>query len=252
MTIRGRAKGACGPRDEEASAVAPDRAGPCVDGEGVGDETELDHGHKRGACPPGERVDIARCTDMVRRHTAQRPGCYGRIELGYRKEDGHWDAGGERRAPRQEDMRRRTDRTSCCGRTRAAAAGPVGICDLLGHGCSALGSPPNPHCRRNRAIQARDDGVGESHRTRETPVQAPSADALDWGGPKRSANYGASGYGAKSLVETLNQTVSLHLGMTLAPTHHSPRSHHFPSALRNPPRPTENPSRGDPEGRLRC
>lgn len=79
--------------------------------------------------------------------------------------------------------------------------------------------------------------------------------AMGGGGPKPSVNRGASGFGVRSLVGRLNQTVSIHLEMTNAPTHHNPGIHGFHRRVqklarpKNPPRLRgSDPSRVDQRG----
>jgi hypothetical protein len=151
-------------------------------------------------------------------------------------------------------MRQRFGQMSCLEGT-PVRPGPVATSVLQeGRGCSGSesGTPLNRHCRG--ILEATGAGGSESHRTRVTRVQEPSAGVLGLGGPKRSGNRGASDYGAMSLVSRLNQTVSIHPEKTAAPTHHSPHQSHgyqyAPATSR--PRPTENPSRADLGGQSRC
>jgi hypothetical protein len=78
-------------------------------------------------------------------------------------------------------------------------------------------------------------------------------------GPKPSANRGASGCDSRSLVERLNQTVSIRMDMADAPTHHNPDIHDSHQRgerivhLRSPRPPTESdPSRADQRGQSEC
>jgi hypothetical protein len=215
-----------------------------VDGKDDGDAP--DRGDRTGAWQLRARLDTAHRMDRAQGHTAEPPGWDGALIdlMGSRR----WHAGNEGHAP--EEMRQRLDPTSCWGDTPVQAE-PVAISVLQERGCSGRYSPLNPRCR---GILAKAVGASESHRTRGARVREPSAGALGLGGPKRSANRGASDYGAMSLVERLNQTVSIHPDMTDAPTHyHRPHSHgcqHAPPT--SPPRPTANPNRADLGGQSRC
>lgn len=131
-----------------------------------------------------------------------------------------------------------------------APAVPGAICDHEGFARNGPQIPPNLHSR-----ETLENGVVGALGPR-TRVRKSSDGAMGGGGPKPSANRGASGYGARSLVERLNQTVSIHLDMTDAPTHHIPDIHGSRLRVvrrlarpRSPPRPTTNdPSRADLRG----
>lgn len=131
-----------------------------------------------------------------------------------------------------------------------APAVPGAICDHEGFARNGWRIPPNLRSR-----ETLENGVVGPFGPR-TRVRKSFDGAMGGGGPKPSANRGASGYGARSLVERLNQTVSIHLDMTDAPTHHIPDIHGSRLKVvrrlarpRNPPRPTANdPSRADLRG----
>ena len=99
----------------------------------------------------------------------------------------------------------------------------------------------------------KDFAEPESHKT---PVRKSFDGAIVDGGLKPNGNREVSGCDEKSLVERLNQTVSIHPDMANAPTHCNPGNHGSPSPkaqklehLRSPPHPTENdPSRADLRG----
>lgn len=102
-----------------------------------------------------------------------------------------------------------------------------------------------------------NDAVGPSGPT--TRVRKAYDGAMGGGGPKPSGNRGAIGFDVTSLVGRLNQTVSIHLEMTDAPTRHNPGIHGSRPRVgklarpKNPPRPTGNdPSRVDQRGLSRC
>lgn len=183
-----------------------------------GDESALDRGRRIGAWPLRGGLGTARGMDSGPRRIVERQGLHGRRELG-RMEYGHWDA--HRREAHVLVKRRRPGPTSCWWHT-PRLGGPVDdTCDPPERGTSSgLDILLNPHCRA--ILLEKVAGGNESHRTR---VRNPCAGA-GLGGPKRSVNRGASDYGAMSLVERLNQTVSIHPDMADAPTHHSPHQSH--------------------------
>lgn len=131
-----------------------------------------------------------------------------------------------------------------------AAAAQEAICDHEDFARNDPQTPPNL-----RSQETLGNGVAGPFGP-GTRVRKSCDGAMRGGGPRPSANRGASGYGARSLDERLNQTVSIHLDMTDAPTHHNPDIHG--SRLRvvrklaqpkSPPRPTTNdPSRADLRG----
>lgn len=184
-----------------------------------GDGGALDRGRRIGAWPLREDLGIARRMDSDPRRIVERQGLHDRSELG-RMGYGHWDV--QRREAHGLEERRPCP-TSCWGWHSPRLGGPAAdTCDPQGGGrSSGSGIPLNLHCQA--ILLEKVAGGNESHRTR---VRKPCAGAPGLGGPKRSVNRGASDYGAMSLVERLNQTVSIHPDMTDAPTHyHSPQSH---------------------------
>lgn len=161
---------------------------------------------------------------------------------------GHWGEGMEHvQADRRCSwgQKRRSEHSQ-----HQAAGGPEAICDHEGFAHNGPRIPPNL-----RSQETLENGFAGPFGPR-TRVRKSFDGAMGGGGPKQSANRGASGYGARSLVERLNQTVSIHLDMTDAPTHHIPDIHGFRLRVvkrlarpRSPPRPTANdPSRADLRG----
>lgn len=132
---------------------------------------------------------------------------------------------------------------------RAARAARAATCDRGMFVHSGSHNPPGLHY----LATLENDAVGPSGpRTR---VRKAYDGAMGGGGPKPTGNRGASGFDVRSLVGRLNQTVSIHLEMTDAPTHHNPGIHGSHPRVRrlarpkNPPRPTGNdPSREDQRG----
>lgn len=153
----------------------------------------------------------------------------------------------------------RADRHCRLGRKKRSEHSPHQAPGVLGAICGHEGSAHNgPQIPPNlRSRVTLENGVAGPFGPR-TRVRKSYDGAMGGGGPKPSANRGASGYGAsaRSLVERLNQTVSIHLDMTDAPTHHIPDSHGSRLKVvrrlarpRSPPRPTANdPSRADLRG----
>lgn len=236
-----------------AWAVERDDADPFVTAAvgGSGDEGAFDRGGSTGAWRQLRvRLGIVRRMDSdLHRTVERRDWRHGGGKLVDLMGSGHFGAGKEGHV--QEGMRQRLGQMSCLEHTPPVVVQAAPVATGVLQGRADKHTPPSPRCRGNleKAV-----GGSESHRTREDRVREPYAGALGLGGPKRSGNRGASGYGAMSLVERLNQTVSIHPDMTDAPTHyHSPHSHgcsHAPPT--SPPRPTENPSRADLGGQSRC
>lgn len=157
--------------------------------------------------------------------------------------EGHWDVGKDHV---QVGRRCSLGRRKRSERSHQGQAGRVATCDHEGFASTGVKSPPNLRCRATL-----ENGVAGPFGPR-TRVRGAYCGATGGGGPRPSGNRGANGGGAKSLVERLNQTVSIHLDTTDAPTHHDPGSHSSPLRVRrlglprSPPRPTENdPSRAD-------
>jgi hypothetical protein len=204
-----------------ARAVERDDAGRFVTVAvgGSGDGGALDRGDSTDAWQLRARLGIVRHMDNDPRRTVGPRGWHGGGKLVDLMGSGHFDAGKEGHV--REGMRQRLGRMSCLEDTPVVQVAPVATGALPGRGDKD--TPRNPRCRG--ILEEKAVGGSESHRTREDRVREPYAGA-GLGGPKRSGNRGASGYGAMSLVERLNQTVSIHPDMTDAPTHyHSPHSH---------------------------
>jgi len=112
--------------------------------------------------------------------------------------------------------------------------------------------PPNLHYRVTLGMVGDGPGSHSHDRDRE------SFGGVVGDGPKPSANRGASGCESRSLVERLNQTVSIHLDMAESPTHHNldiHDSHPTGERIVHPrsPRPTKSdPSRADRRGQSGC
>lgn len=205
---------------EAASAVDRACGDPSVNAEvdEMGGGGAMDRGRRMGAWPLHGALGIARRMDSGPRRIVERQGLHGRGELA-RMGYGHWDA-------QRREVHVLGERCPCptsCWWHTPRLGGPADTCDPQGAGrSSGLGIPLNRRCQA--ILLEKVAGGNESHRTR---VRKPCAGAPGLGGPKRSVNRGASDYGAMSLVERLNQTVSIHPDMTDAPTHyHSPHQSH--------------------------
>ena len=213
-----------------------------------------------GALGPAQRMDAWAHRGEVgtgtRRgkagHTAGPHDCHDRDERFGLTKQRRWDENSDQHDPAGRRCCRRGPKKHSghipgVAGVRSATAGHGGF----GHkeGRSLL----NPRCLATRG----SDAAGpEGHRA----LQKSSDGVMVDGGVKRRGNRGSSGCGVRSLVERLNQTVSIHPDMTDAPTHRNPGIHGFPIPKerrlvhrRSLPRPTESdPSRADLRGQSGC